>query len=201
MAVTGTVIVDSTGTVGAFGAVVVVGDGGSGASGGGAIWSSAGITEVSNTGTETTLLGGGEGSLTLAANDWEVGDVLIGEFSGDWTQTGTASNVTITAKVGTGATISWTLIPIGSVDQEEWRCRVKFTRVTEGGSGTVLSEGELWASGTDATPALIGETTAVTVPSNAAQTLDLTCDWVTGHANNKWRRRQGEWYLRRAATG
>lgn len=201
MASSGVIATDANTTLVAFGGdITVTSSGGGGGSGGDAesIWASTTITEVASTGTETTLLGGGQGSLTINANEWGVGDVLVGEFSGDWTQTGTASNVTITAKVGTGATISWTLFPIGSVDQEEWRCKVKFTRVTDGGSGTLLSEGELWANGTDATPALIGETTAVTVASNVSQAIDLTCDWVTGHANNKWRHRQGEWYFRRA---
>lgn len=180
---------------------------GGGSSGGGTSdeassqWSATEIVEVSNTATATTLLGAGEGSTLIAADTWAVGDVLIGELAGDWTQTGTVSTITILIKAGLVTLASLTIAMLNGLSNERWRVRFRVTRLTTGSSGTVLVEGDMQADGTDAEWRPFGSTAAVTLASDASQQLDVTADWVTAHASNKWRLLPpSEFYWRRAAA-
>jgi hypothetical protein len=136
---------------------------------------------VAATTSETSLIGTGSGSLTLAAGLFTVGKVIHIRLMGVISDSGTPT-LTVKLKLGstvvasTGAATLPADITSKQFVADFWAvCR------TTGGSGTVFGHGEARA---DTTVLPVVSTAAATVDTTGTLALDVTAQWSSGVAGN-----------------
>lgn len=137
---------------------------------------------LANSTTETTLVGTGEGSLTIQKNSLAVGKTFKVVARGYYSNTGTP---TLTIKLKAGSTVLLTSGAITTTTSASNRAFVFNGLVTVyslGASGTVRGQGEVSELGSAVTG--IASTSTVTVDSTANNTLNLTAQWGAASSSN-----------------
>ena len=143
---------------------------------------------ISNTTTETSLIGKGVGSLIVPANSFKVGDSFIGSMAG---HINSLNNEYIRIKVKTGSIIlgDTGLIKLGQCTNQHWDLQLRFTVRALGAAGiaSIASFGQFTYSkdasdtfeGTDFIT--INTTTFNTTINN---TLNITAEWNSASISN-----------------
>lgn len=136
---------------------------------------------VANTASETTMIGSGAGSLTLASGFLTVGKTLKLIAAGIVSTTGTP---TLTIKLKLGSTVILTSGAItmpDTISNKMLRIEATLTCRATGGSGSVFAQGIIHV---DNTVIPFFATAAVTVATNTSQAVDLTAQWSAGDPAN-----------------
>lgn len=148
----------------------------------------ASSTAITNTTTETTLIGSGVGSLSIPADGFEVGDSfhakLIGHISCN-------SSATVRIRIKTGSVVlaDTGVISLATSTNRHWEINVYFTIRAIGAAGVAsISSGGIFSYVKNAGTAfegsnflLINNTDFDTTVSN---TLNVTAEWGTASASN-----------------
>lgn len=154
----------------------------------GTLFTSTADKGVTNTTTEGTIIGTGQGTLTLPANLLIAGRTIritiSGIFSDDAVTPGT---VTVAAKLGaTTVATTGAQTPAAAISAGGWKAVVHITCRTTGVSGTVMAHGSFENQG-----AALAEnnwwmvnTGTTTIDTTATQAVDVTWDWGTADTDN-----------------
>jgi hypothetical protein len=148
----------------------------------------ASSTAITNTTTETTLIGSGVGSLSVPANGFEVGDSfhakLIGHISCN-------SSATIRLRIKTGSVVlaDTGVITLATATNKHWEINVYFTIRSIGGAGVAsIASGGVFSYVKNAGVAFeganfvsINNTNFDTTVSN---TLNVTAEWGSASASD-----------------
>lgn len=136
---------------------------------------------VGNSALETTLLGAGQGSLTLPANFFAAGKSIRFRMSGVLSATGSP---TIRLRLYFGATVILDSTALTSANPTNGLFEVNgvLTCRTTGGSGTVFAQGSFMEAGT--TSFGIPTTTTSVIDTTATQVVNLTVQWGTAAAGD-----------------
>jgi len=132
---------------------------------------------VTNTTTETSIVGTGVGSLTVPANSFVVGDSYHAKIGGVISaQNG--DDITINIKAG-----STTLATTGALDLEAttsmaWECEIDFTIATVGASGSICTNGNFAYNRNTGTLEGYVFQDVVTFDTTVDNTLDITVEWA-----------------------
>ena len=155
---------------------------------GGLFAQTANSIPVTGTTTETTLIDGGVGSLTVPANFFKVGDSFVGSMGGIISS---VNNEDLRIRVKAGSIIlgDTGLIRLGQATNQNWDLQLRFTIRALGAAGvaSIASLGQFTYS-KDASDTFEGEdystvnnTTFATTISN---TLNITAEWASNNAGN-----------------
>ena len=149
----------------------------------------ASSTPITNTTTETTLLDGGVGTLTVPANAFQVGDsfslVMGGHISAQ-------NNQTIHIRVKRNGTVLLAdtgVIQLPTITNKNWELTVNFTIRAIGGQGvaSIVSHGT-FNYNKDGNLAFEGRTFSVvnntTFDTTVSNTLNITAEWGSANAAN-----------------
>ncbi len=157
---------------------------------------------LQNTTDEGTLIGGGSGSLNVAANSQTAGDTFIIEASGFYsTDAVVGPYFDWLAKWSTECTLTVRLYLPPSQSSQPWNAKAVFTRRTIGASGTLVGRLSVEAF----TPAGPITGCAVTSGNQTSDTtvsaaLALRGDWETADSENIITGQQAELYKRRISS-
>lgn len=145
-----------------------------------AIFSQTSTKTVANTTAETSLIDGGDGTLTMPANTLLVGcTIRITMFGYMSTVAGTPS-VTLRLKLGSTTLATATVANMTSgLSNVSLDSKVMIVTKTVGAAGTVYGGGRTLLDTGNAATAVMGfvNTSPVTIDTTAAQTLDITWQW------------------------
>lgn len=148
----------------------------------------ANSTPVTATTTETTLLDGGEGSFTVPANGFSVGDSFLGTMGG---HISAANNNTIRIKIKSGSVIlgDTGLITLPSITSKHFNLELRFTIRAIGAAGvaSIASFGQFTYSknsGNQFEGADFSTINNTTFDTTASNTLDVTVQWGSNSASN-----------------
>lgn len=154
----------------------------------GAIFSSTADKGVTNSTTETSVIGTGDGTLTLPVNTLIAGRVIritvAGIFSDDAVTPGT---VTVAAKLGaTTVATTGAQTPAAGVANGGWKAVIIISCQTAGSSGTVMAHGSFENQGSALAENnwWMLNTGTTTINTEATQAIDVTWDWGTADADN-----------------
>lgn len=153
------------------------------------LWAQTGNgTPVTNTITETTLLDGGVGSLSVPANGFAVGDSFAVTMGG---HISSQNNVTLRLKIKSGLVIlaDTGLITLPATTNKHWNLEIRFTIRAIGAAGiaSIASFGVFTYSKNSSNAfegadfSVVNSTTFDTTISN---TLDITAQWGAANAGN-----------------
>lgn len=147
----------------------------------GATFIATAAATVANTTTETTLIGGGNGSATLPANFWRVGKSLRVRAWGVVSDTGTPT-LTINLKIGSTTLCTTGAITLGSgISNVHFTLDAILTCRTTGATGTIMSQGVFMQN---AVVSGLTNTAADTIDTTAAAAVDVTATWGAASASN-----------------
>lgn len=143
---------------------------------------------ITGTTTETTLIDGGVGTLSVPANGFRVGDSFLASMTGIISS---ANNETLQIKVKDGSIILGDsgLITMPQTTLKHFDLRIIFTIRAIGGTGvaSIAAAGELTYS-KDASNAFEGSDFSTinntTFDTTIASTLDITAQWGSGNPLN-----------------
>lgn len=131
---------------------------------------------ITNTTTETSIVGSGVGSLTVPANTFQVGDSFHAKIGG---KISAQNGDDITIRIKTGATVLATtgVITLSPVTALGWECELDFTLATIGATGDICTNGNF--AYTRNTGGLEGYVFQDVQPidTTVANTLDITVEW------------------------
>ena len=132
---------------------------------------------VTNTTTETTIVGTGVGSLTVPANTFAVGDSYHAKIGGVLSA---QNGDDITIRVKSGSTV---LATTGALDLEAttnmaWECEIDFTIATVGASGSICTNGNFAYNRNTGTLEGYVFQDVVTFDTTVDNTLDITVEWA-----------------------
>lgn len=141
---------------------------------------------VSNTTTETTLVGTGNGNPTLEPGNLVVGRKIRVKAGGFYSTTGTPT-LQLKVKFGTVVVLDTTAVatPAGAANKQ-WTLEGLITVRTNGSTGTVIAQGMVTiASSTTAVQSeQMVNTGTVTVDTTVATAITVTAQWGTASASN-----------------
>ena len=146
----------------------------------GCIFTQTSTQSITNTTTETTMLGSGIGTKTLPTNFFTPGKTVRITIKGYYSRA--SSNVTLKLKLGaTTLATSPTQNP-GTGTNLTWFQEMDITCRTTGATGTVMAQGYVDPE----VGAIIGmvNTTTTTIDTTASQTIDVTLQWSGTGAGN-----------------
>jgi hypothetical protein len=136
---------------------------------------------VANTVTETTIIGSGSGSLTLAAGFWTAGKTVRVRMWGFITDTFTP-NFQIRLKLDAVTVLDTGVFPLaGGLSNSRFFFEADVTCRSTGGSGTVYAQGAVYIATTRRD---IVSTATVTVDTTQSDALDITAQWGTASSSN-----------------
>jgi hypothetical protein len=148
----------------------------------------ANSTAVTNTTTETTIIGSGVGTLTVGANQFSVGDSFRADFGG---LISNQNNNTIRVRVKSGAVVlaDSGVQTLNATTNDVWSLSINFTIRALGGTtvASIVTLGVFkYTKTVNATIEgfsfnTVNNTTFNTTISN---TLDVTVEWGTASTNN-----------------
>lgn len=156
----------------------------------GVIFTQTANATITNTTTETTLLGSGVGTKTLPAGSLVIGKTIRIKACGFYSTDGAAAgNLTFNLKIG-GTTVCTTgaRTAVNGAANYYWEIEAEITCRTTGGGGTVFAQAKFLHQ-EDATTynAFIWpliNTATDTVDTTASNALDLTVTWGTADSDN-----------------
>lgn len=131
---------------------------------------------VTNTTTETGIIGTGVGGLTVAPNTFRVGDSYHGKIGGVISN---QNNDTIWIRIKTGSTIlaSTGSITLSTATTQGWECELDFTIATIGASGTICTNGNFaYNRNTGSLEGFVFQDVEV-IDTTISNTLDITVEW------------------------
>lgn len=139
---------------------------------------------VTNTVTETSIIGTGVGSLTIASASWAVGKVIRLRIGGVYSTPASfpSASVTINVKIGSTviATVTTTSL-LSTAANLEFDGEILITCRVTGASGSVVCHGDIEYStgitGTIAVDPLNNAGAATTVDISASRLIDVTATW------------------------
>ena len=148
----------------------------------------ASSTPVSNTTTETSLLDGGLGSLSIPADGFNVGDsfhaILTGHIS-------SVNNHTLTLRIKSGSVVLATTgsITMAATTNRHWKLEVYFTVRTLGVSGVAsIATGGTFMYTKNASTNFEGTNfsteNTTTFDTTISNTLSITAQWGTANAGD-----------------
>lgn len=131
---------------------------------------------VSNTTSETTLVGGGTGSVTLTASYLTVGKTLKLFAQGYHSAT---SSPTLNMKflLGTTTVSATGNVTLSTTSNSYWEAMANVVCTTTGSSGAVNAQGKFVEAG--ATPFGMANTTSVAINTTTSMAVNLTAQWST----------------------
>lgn len=148
----------------------------------------ANSTAVTNTTTETTLLDGGVGSLTVPANGFKVGDSFAVEMGG---HISSQNNNTLRIKIKSGSVIlgDTGLITMPSTTDKHWDLNLRFTIRTLGAAGVAsIASFGLFTYSKNASNAFEGSDFSIinntSFDTTISNTLGITAQWGTASTSN-----------------
>ncbi len=133
-----------------------------------------------NTVGEQSIIGSGEGSLTVPADWFRVGDSYHGKIGGLINATGGGNRSEITINIKSGSTIlaSTGVFDLDLATNQGWECELDFTIAAIGATGTICTNGN-FAYTKDGNRAVFGyifqDVTAI--DTTIVNTLDVTVEW------------------------
>jgi hypothetical protein len=145
-------------------------------------------TPITATTTETTLIDGGVGTLTVGGNLFKVGDSFNANLSG---YISAQNNNTITIRVKTGSVVlgSSGALTLPAINNQVWNLLISFTIRSIGAAGVaaINTVGEFHvlklASGTQEGFGF-NTTNSTTFDTTILNTLNITAQWSSNNANN-----------------
>ena len=139
---------------------------------------------VTNTTTETTIVGTGVGTLSVPANGFRVGDSFHAKVGG---VISTLNNHEITVRIKTGAIVlaSTGLISLEATTSLGWELELDFTVATIGAGGSICTNGNFAYNRN--TGSLEGFVFQDVQPLNTTipNTLDITVEWNQANASDE----------------
>jgi hypothetical protein len=142
---------------------------------------------ISGTTTESTLIDGGVGTLSVPANGFQIGDSFRADFGGVLS---VANNQTITLRVKTGSVILLDSGPISitNVTEDVWTMSINFTirQIGVAGVANIVSLGAFHYAKANATVEGFSFNTvnSTTFDTTTLNTLDVTVQWGSTDAEN-----------------
>ena len=137
---------------------------------------------ITNTTTETTIVGMGEGGLIVPANSFQVGSSYHGKIGGVISN---QNNDTIIVRIKTGATLlaSTGSISLSTASSQGWECELDFTIATIGVTGLICTNGNFaYNRNTGSLEGFVFQDVQP-IDTTIANTLDITIEW--GQAKNQ----------------
>ena len=131
---------------------------------------------LTNTTTETSIVGTGVGSLTIAANGYAVGDSYHAKIGG---VISAQHNDTITIRIKKGSTVLATtgLINLEAVTNMAWECEIDFTVAAIGATGSMCTNGNFtYNRDTGSLEGFVFQDVE-TFDTTIANTLEITAEW------------------------
>ena len=155
---------------------------------GGLFAQTANSTPITGTTTETTLIDGGVGALTVPANFFKVGDSFSVTMGG---HISSVNNDDLQIRVKSGSVVlgDTGLINMPQCTDKHWNLEIRFTIRTIGAAGvaSIASFGQFTYS-KDASDTFEGEDYSTinntTFDTTISNTLDITAQWSSNDAGN-----------------
>ena len=147
------------------------------------VFSQTASVTVGNTVTETTLVGAGQGSVTLPANFFIVGKAIRMTMRGVVSSTG-GPNITVKVKLGATTILTTGAVAAASATDDGFVLDALLTCRTVGATGTIFSQGsfqELIVAGNIMDMA---NTAAATIDTTGTLAIDVTVEWGAAAAGN-----------------
>ena len=131
---------------------------------------------LTNTTTETSIVGSGVGSLTIPANHFVVGDSYHAKIGGEISA---QTNDDITIRIKSGATVLATTgtINLSPTTNLGWECEIDFTIAAIGATGSICTNGNFAYTRNSAGLEGYVFQDVEAVDSTIANTLDITAEW------------------------
>jgi len=133
-----------------------------------------------NTVGEQSIIGTGEGSLTVPANWFRVGDSYHGKLGGLINATGGGNRSEIIVKIKSNGTILATtgVFDLDLATNQGWECELDFTIASIGATGSICTNGN-FAYTKDGKREVFGYIfqDVETIDTTASNTLDVTVEW------------------------
>jgi hypothetical protein len=143
---------------------------------------------VTNTTTETTIVGTGVGSLSVAANGFSIGDSFLGRIVG---HISSKNNDTIRIKIKSGSVIlgDTGVVTMPQTTTKHYTVDLNFTVRTIGAAGVAsIATGMVFTYSKDASNAFEGYNSTIinntTFDTTSTNTLDVTVQWGAADALN-----------------
>lgn len=151
------------------------------------LFSQTSVETVDGTEGEAALSGSGDGSLTLGANTWAVGEVVRVRASGIYSTNATTAG-TLTIRMNFGATVLQVLsgtMP-DSQTTKTWNVDASLTRHSIGPTGAVYGTGlfEYSVTGSGSMQAFDDNSVNEALASDTSQVISLTAEWGTADVDN-----------------
>ena len=140
---------------------------------------------VSATTDETSILGGGVGTLTVPANTFQVGDSFHCKIGGNLSAAN-SEDLTIRIKSGLTTLASFTVDFVTSNWPSFWELEIDFTIRSTGITGVIQTNSQFNYIGTGGgtTYEGFGYNTNATIDTTSSNTLDITVEWASNNAGN-----------------
>ena len=131
---------------------------------------------ITNTTTETSIIGTGVGGLTIPANTFEVGSSYHGKIGGVISN---QNNDTIIVRIKTGSTILACTgsITLSTASTQGWECELDFTIATIGATGSMCTNGNFAYNRNSGSLEGFVFQDVQTIDTTIANTLDITVEW------------------------
>lgn len=142
---------------------------------------------VSGTTTESTLIDGGVGTLSVPANGFQVGDSFRADFGGVFN---VANNQTIRLRVKTGSVILLDSgdVPITNIIDDVWTFSINFTvrQIGAAGVANIVSLGAFHyaKANTNVEGFSFNTVNSTTFDTTIQNTLDVTIQWGSTNTGN-----------------
>lgn len=153
-------------------------------------FSATASTTIANTGTETSLIGTGEGSLTLPANTLIVGRSINFSLRGVYSTIAAPGTLQFRVRIGgiSGTVVldSTAQTPPVSAGNRGFELSGIIQCRSIGATGTVFSQGEvrLSSSATDSVTWDMENTATSTIDTTTSQEFQISADWQTADVGN-----------------
>ena len=131
---------------------------------------------ITNTTTETSIIGTGVGGLIVPANTFEVGSSYHGKIGGVISN---QNNDTIWIRIKTGSTIlaSTGSITLSTASSQGWECELDFTIASIGATGSICTNGNFAYNRNSGSLEGFVFQDVQTIDTTIANTLDITVEW------------------------
>ena len=131
---------------------------------------------ITNTTTETSIIGTGVGGLIVPANMFEVGSSYHGKIGGVISN---QNNDNIIVRIKTGSTVlaSTGTITLSTASSQGWECELDFTIATIGATGSICTNGNFaYNRNTGSLEGFVFQDVQP-IDTTIANTLDITIEW------------------------